>query len=182
MFRSRLEVDSQPVDDALAFVEGFDDVFESLVVESYEAVEPAFLDELRYEPGPSLNALNSGSPFRWSDDPEADERGRKGYFARFPNGRARTGALSDSWTVRLQRVGAAFQLLVQTPLRYAKWVVGSFDQRRDWQIPGHRRTGWIPVRDTVRFFFDAFADEFQKRFDRTIPTEWARPRTRRRNR
>lgn len=180
--RTRLEIDYEPIIDAQRFVNKFDDVFAGTAQEAFDDVQPAFLSELTFTPGPSKNALNSDEPFRWSNDPVKNEKARGWWFANFPNGRERTGEMNANWDVLLERVGRAYELIVSNPISYLKRVVGSFDQNRDWQIPGHKRTGWRPVRETVSTFFDRYYAAFKSRFDESIPRAWGGTSARRRNR
>lgn len=182
MYRTRLKVDKEPIIEARRFVNKFDSVVDGTAQDAFKDVQPEFLDALRYTPGPSKNGRNSDQPFRWSDDPIKDARGRAGFFARFPNGRERTGAMNEAWDVLLERVGRGFHVIAQNPVNYLKWVVGTFDQRRNYQIPGHARTGWHLVRETTSTFFDRFYTSFKERLDESIPRAWGGVNTRRRNR
>jgi hypothetical protein len=180
--RTRITIDPKPLINAQRFVNKFDDVFEGTAQDAFDEVQPEFLTELQYTPGPAQNSLTSGEPFRWSSDPQADARARRWWFKHFPNGGERSGEMNDNWQVELKRVGEALQLLVSNPIPYLKWVVGSFDQRRNWQIPGHARTGWRLVNTTVSTFFDRFYGVFRQRFRESIPRAWGGTEARRRNR
>jgi hypothetical protein len=182
-FRTRLEIDPNPIVDGKRYVKRFEDVFNGTAQDTFDELQPEFLEALRYTPGASLNGLNSDQPFVWSTDPVKNKAARGWWFANFPNGRERTGALNDAWTVALERAGKALQLLVSNITPYTKWVVDTFDQRRNYQIPGHARTGWRRVNETTATFFDRFDREFRKRFGESIPRMWGDvTTTRRRNR
>lgn len=121
------------------FASDFHQVAGDLWQETYEAVRPPFLDELRHYPPPKR-----GSKYR------------------------RTGRLRDGWIIRFVRNGAVSQIVVENRVPYTRWVVGSFDQRRDYQTQMHRETGWFPARQTKDFWFDAAEAEFQTRYERYL--------------
>lgn len=180
-FRTRLEMEPAPIVEGKRYVRKFEEVFSGIAQDTFEELQPDFLEELRYTPGASLNGLNSDQPFVWSTDPAKNAKARRWWFANFPNGRERTGALNEAMSVALERVGKALELIVSNSVAYAKWVVSTFDQRRNYQIPGHARTGWRRMQDTSITFFDRFEREFRKRFRETIPRLWGDYTTRRRN-
>jgi hypothetical protein len=182
MFRTRFEIGPTPLVDGRNFVKRFNDVFAGTVKTTFDGLQPDFLEALRFTPGESKNALNSDQPFRWSNDPIKNANARKWWFVHFPNGRERTGALNEAWNVLLEKVGRAFDILASNLTPYAKWVVGTFDQRRNFQIPGHARTGWRLARETTETFFDQFHAEFLRRFHESIPRVWGGVTARRRNR
>lgn len=107
--------------------------------ESYEAARPAFLNELQHYPPPK-----PGSRYR------------------------RTGRLKRGWTLRFVRSGQAFQIVVENATPYTKWVVGSFDQRKNYQTDMHRRTGWFLANKTVTYWFTVIGEDFQQRYDRYL--------------
>lgn len=181
-YRTRLEIDPQPLVDAKRFVNKFDDVFEGTAQQAFDELQPAFLEELQTYPGESRNSRNSGEPFRWSNKPEADVNARRWWFAHFPNGRERTGDLGANMSVDLKRVAKTLQIVAGNALGYAKWAVGTFDVRRNYQLPGHARTGWQPIARTTAAFFDRFYEEFRRRFDESVPRAWGSTRSSRRNR
>lgn len=182
MFRTRFEIGPNPIVDGKRFVKRFNDVFAGTVKSTFDELSPELLDDLRHTPGPSKNALNSDQPFRWSNDPIKNANARKWWFAHFPNGRERTGTLVDAWQVLLEKIGQAFDIIAKNSTPYLKWVVGTLDQRRNYQIPGHARTGWRLVTETTATFFDTFYAEFLRRFNESIPRAWGDVTTRRRNR
>lgn len=181
-FRTRMQIEPSPIVDGKRYAQRFQDVFDGTAQETFDELKPDFLEELRYTPGASLNSLNSDQPYVWSTDPVKNKAARGWWFANFPNGRERTGALNDAWDVLLGRVGKAFDLLVSNATDYAKWVVDSFDLRRSYQNPGHARTGWRRAKETTATFFDRFERTFRQRFGESIPRMWGDITTRRRNR
>jgi hypothetical protein len=107
--------------------------------ESFEAVRPSFQNELEHYP-----PEKRGSRYR------------------------RTGRLKRGWKLRFVRAGQAFQIIVENTTPYTKWVVGSFDQRRNYQTQMHRETGWPLANLTVGFWFKAIEEDFQERYDRYL--------------
>lgn len=177
--RSRFEVDLQPLLDLMGFADAFPDINNDIGEAVYARIEPEFLAELQHMPGPAKH------PFEF-----ATEASRRYYMAavrrgeiRTANGRyVRTGNTARAWRIRPVRTREGFQFVVENGLIHAKYVYGSFDQSRDYQVPGHFNTGWTPVNQTVEFWFDAVWEEYRREVDRVIPREFARPRGRRKNR
>lgn len=182
MFRTRLEIGPNPIVDGKRFVTRFQRVFDGTAKATFDEMAPQLLEDLRHTPGPSKNALNTGVPYRWSNDPIKNANARKWWFVHFPNGRERTGALNEAWNVMLEKIGRAFDVIAKNTTPYLKWVVGTFDQGRQYQIPGHARTGWRLVNVTTSTFFDKFYAEFLRRFTESIPSAWGDVSARRRNR
>lgn len=137
---ARLEGSAQ-VDEGLdqmqQFASDFHQVAGDLWQEVYEAVRPPFLDELRHYPPPKR-----GSKYR------------------------RTGRLRDGWIIRFVRNGAVSQIVVENRVPYTKWVVGSFDQRQDYQTQMHRETGWFLANKTVTYWYGVIQSDFQARWER----------------
>lgn len=121
------------------FASDYNRVAGDLWQEAYEAARPEFLNELQYYPPPKR-----GSKYR------------------------RTGRLKRGWTLRFVKNGNTSQIIVENSTPYAKWVVGSFDQRRDYQTQMHKDTGWFPVRDTKNYWFGVIQEDFQQRYDRYL--------------
>lgn len=107
--------------------------------ESYEDVRPSFQNELEhYAPE------KRGSRYR------------------------RTGRLKRGWILRFVRSGQVFEIIVSNAVPYTKWVVGSFDQRRNYQTAMHRETGWFLANTTVTYWFGVIQEEFQERYERYL--------------
>lgn len=83
--------------------------------------------------------------FRWSNDPAANARARRWFFAHYPNGYTRTGKLGEAWKIGMSVSVAGFSVTVINPAKAASYVYGS--ERYD-QVPGHADTGWPPSQDT----------------------------------
>jgi len=78
----------------------------------------------------------------WSNDPVKDAAGRRGFFARYPNGYTRTGALGRAWnSSAVYEPPANIVATIENPNVGASYVYGSepFGYR---QSPGHVRTGF----------------------------------------
>lgn len=121
------------------FASDFYQVAGDLWQESYEDNRPAFQNEVEYYP-----PEKRGSRYK------------------------RTGRLKRGWTIRFVRNGQAFQIVVENRVPYTRWVVGSFDQRRNYQTQMHKDTGWFPVRETKDYWFDAINEDFQERYERYL--------------
>lgn len=140
--RARLEGIGQ-VEDGLekieAFARDFEQVAGDLWQEAFDAVQVPFLNELQAYPPPKRNSR---------------------YI--------RTMRLKHGWTLRFVRSGLVSQIVVSNNVEYVKWVVGSFDQRRDYQTQMHKTTGWFPARDTKNYWFGVAQEEFQQRYDKYL--------------
>lgn len=140
--RARLEGFAQ-VQDGLQqinnFASDFHQVAGELWQETYEEIAPGFLGELQYYPPP--------------------KRGSR-YI--------RTMRLKRGWTLRFVRAGDMSQIIVTNAVPYTKWVVGSFDQRRNYQTEMHRDTGWQQARETKDFWFDTAVLDFSQRWERYL--------------
>lgn len=140
--RTRLEGIAQ-VNEGLqqinTFASDFERVAGDLWQETFDAVQAPFLNELQYYPPPKRN-----SKYR------------------------RTGRLKRGWVLHFVRNGAVSQIVASNNTEYTKWVVGSFDQRRNYQTDMHRQTGWVLANLTVGFWFETAQAEFQERYDRYL--------------
>ena len=83
--------------------------------------------------------------FRWSNDPVANAKARRWFFANYPDGYSRTGELGRAWKVAMSVTVAGFSVSVGNPAKAASYVYGS--ERYD-QVPGHADTGWQQAQDT----------------------------------
>lgn len=121
------------------FTRDFHQVAGDLWQETYAVIAPPFLNELQHYPPP--------------------KRGSR-YI--------RTMRLKRGWTIRFVQSGNTSQIIAENKTPYTKWVVGSFDQRRDYQTQMHKDTGWFPARTTKDYWFDAAQAEFEKRWQRYL--------------
>lgn len=83
--------------------------------------------------------------FVWSHDPIANARARRWFFANYPEGYTRTGALGKAWDVKMSVTVAGFSVSIANPAKAASYVYGTDSYP---QIPGHAATGWQPAEDT----------------------------------
>lgn len=123
------------------FADEITDMVYSLALDSAELVKPFLLDELRFYPPVPPNSKY-----------------------------VRTFRLKRGWKVELERRGrdrVAFAVSNDTP--YTQWVVGSLAQdtarARSYQQDFHAAHGWPLATETVKFFFEAYQEDFDKRFD-----------------
>ena len=140
--RARLEGFAQ-VQDGLQqinnFASDFHQVAGDLWQETFDVIRAPFLSELQHYP-----PEKRGSKYR------------------------RTGRLKRGWFLRFVRNGNVHQIVVGNSTTYTKWVVGSFDQRRNFQTEMHRDTGWFLADKTKTFWFDAAQQEFEQRWERYL--------------
>lgn len=173
--RARLVADTQAFTDWENILADFGMVMGAIAGDTFKAIEPHILDELRYEP-PSVHY-----PFVWTT-----EKQRRAYWATDGFGAGipykRTHRYSQAWKLDLLRDGDTFTFRVSNDDPKAKWVGGSFDRRREFQQPGHVASGWPKSLETVDFWLEAAGDEFQKAFDRMIDSTFGGLTLTRRNR
>lgn len=142
MLKSRLIVNARPFDELRRFqhfLTDYNGVVGDLMKETLQVVRPPLLDELQFYP-----PVPAGSRYR------------------------RTYRLRRGWDVRLVNSGEGYEIQVVNGVVYTKWVVGSFDQRRNYQTAVHQRNGWPLARNTVRFWFAAARDDFSARFNKYL--------------
>lgn len=85
--------------------------------------------------------------FVWSLDPVRNARGRRAFFAKYPNGFTRTNTLVKAWVFNAQVLPDGTVIIMAfNPSNGASYVFGSdeFDQ-----VPGHKTTGWPLVSDAI---------------------------------
>lgn len=177
--RTRLEVDNTPLLDVESFYNDFHNITGDIAQTVFERVEPTVLDEARYEPQAAVIPFEFATP-----------ASRRYYLWAVRTGKIKTSGgryqrshrLSQKWIFRFVRTDEGAQFVLENGALEAKWVYGSFDQRRNYQVPGHRNTGWVPINETAEFILDLTYDEYVKEFDRVIPREYGRTRGGRRNR
>ena len=177
--RIRLKVDATPILNEIATIDAFNDMVKQAADETRDIIAPHFLDEAtHYPPAAKL-------PFEFNT-----ERSRRWYFAAV-NGRIpgvtiptsggryrRTGKLKNSFFVKVFLRDGSFEIVLGSDSDKTKWVVGSFDRNRNYQVRGHRNTGWQLIAPTADFWLDAAEDEFLKR----IPVIYANYDVTRQNR
>lgn len=173
--RARLVAETQAFTDWENILADFSMVMETIAGDVNTAIEEPMLAELRYEP-PGVYY-----PFVW-----ASLKQMRAYFASDGFGAGipyqRTHRYSQSWRLDMLREGDTFTFRVSNDDPAAKWIGGSFDQRREFQQPGHIASGWPRSQDTVDFWLDAAGDEFEKAFNQVIDETFGSLTLRRRNR
>lgn len=93
-------------------------------------------------------ARGLGSPkFVWSRDPIKNARGRRGFFARHPNGYKRTGELGRSWRAIVVFKDGVILFTIENPSPAASYVYGL--PPTYGQVPGHVTTGWRNAGKTI---------------------------------
>ncbi len=123
--------------------------FERAVKRSIRRIKPAIT---------TYPSRSPSLPFKWSNDPEADARARRWYFANKVKGRKggryrRTGGLAKSWQFIMETTNYAGAYRIQNLYRGAVFVQGFR------QVPSHRLTGWSTVNEEVNFEMAALENE-----------------------
>jgi hypothetical protein len=142
MFRTRLAINVKAFNELerfSSFLGDYKPVVTQLAKESFEVIEAPFTDDLReYPPVPP------GSRYK------------------------RTFKLRRGWAARFAVQGDEFRIAVSNDTRYLKWVMGSFDQRRNYQTRVHQRNGWRLGNNIVEFWFKEYQSELRARFARYL--------------
>ena len=129
--------------------------------EAYEDSQSAFLQDLRFQPGPT------GTPDRkieWTS-----RKQQQAYFASdgFGGGipSTRSGGLSKAWQLEAESVGDLWQVFVRNPFVAARFVYGSLALSNPraaarFQQEFHRITGWPLAVFLVLDWFELLQDQF----------------------
>lgn len=129
------------------------------------------------------------NPFRWSLNEEANDRARKWWFKigiheKPTNGSnyIRQGNFQKAFTYDYvedrNKSQSGIVIAGKTDKRFRvdsgkyagsfkyNFLVGTFNQRTgaNWQLIGHKRTGWERVNDLATIAFKRYTDEIRKRF------------------
>lgn len=177
--RTRLEVVNDPLLDIESFYADFARITFDIAEQVFKRVEPLVYQEVRHVPPPAKHPFEFGTPKSRRYYMRAVRDGR----IRTVNGRyQRTGKLPEGWKFRVVKTEAGATFTLAHGALAAKWVYGSFDARRRYQVAGHQNTGWVPIRDTADFVLDLVYEEYVREFNQVIPREYGRTRGRRRNR
>jgi len=158
-----VEIQQQGLREALRRLEQTPEIIREAAVFAVERSSNPALGALRFIPRPSVH------PFKWSDDPAANERGRRGYFARVARGEIRTdgnryrrsGALADAWTSDVESSGTRLVARLRNPSPGARFVYGDANGRG--QIPGHDRTGWPDFAPVAEVWVENTVNELEER-------------------
>lgn len=141
VIKSTWTVNTAPLEELSHFVDSFDVIGFSLFEQSSAEISPFLLDELKtYPPVP-------------------------------PNSKyKRTFKLRDNWRIDIGQAGAGqFKFEVSNSTDYAVWVVGSLAMAQDaagrFQRDFHKAHGWQLAGETVSFWFEAFLEDYQTRFE-----------------
>jgi hypothetical protein len=172
MYRVRFTANVRPLEDFRAFAASMPQVAYDTVAAAKKQVEGQFLDELGFTPGPVASPWDG-----WSVDAAAHERARRWWFAAVDRGEVatdgrhykRSGKMERGWFLEVSRDGADTRLDVGNREPGAIHVYGSLNMRSQgeaerWQIPGHRKTRWPVMRETVIFWMDVFRERLVETF------------------
>lgn len=169
MIRSETIYNLKALNSAYAYVQTFPDHAAAFGEQLFKKYEPQMLAEIRYRPAQSKNGLNSGRPFEWSLDRRANARARAWFFAHYPNGYKRTGKWERGWVVRFDRTRNTFGFTVFGNGREKEFTSGFMNRTApNRPIIGHRRSGYVPVQQTVNYWTNAYQDEFAREFPRFV--------------
>lgn len=176
--RSRIIAVADPYAHMAQFAAAIPDEMDAVGREVFQRLEQPLLTDLRTYPGSVVH------PFQF-----ATEKSRRWYFAAIASGiirtsggrYQRTGGLADSWQVDYLLNENGFIIRVKSDYKGTKYVVGSFDRSRNYQVPGHKNTGWRLVLPVVDRWLDIAKKDFEDTASRRLK-ELARLKTIRRNR
>lgn len=131
MIRADLIIDYKAFNSLKTFVQQYPNLVNKEVrAKFYGEIAQPMLEDFQTYPGPAKH------PFEWSENPAANARARRWFFAHYPKGYRRTGKLAAGYTVGVSESDDALAIFVRNPSKTLKWVKGKR------QVPGHRRTGW----------------------------------------
>lgn len=139
-------------------------VFRRITREIIPPLERLMDRRLRLQPPPRTPA----SPrFIWSHDPEKNARARRWFFANYPNGYTRTGALVQAWETAIEFDAGITRIEIENPARGASYVFGSdeFDQ-----VPGHKTTGWPLVASVATEIGAELEDDIEELWETIVDT------------
>lgn len=171
MIRVTATFDTQSLESLIAFVDQFADVAYAAFEETVNEIEPVMLAELQDTPG------TPKYPLRWASDKQ-----RKFVMAKLRRDNnlpyRRTGKLAAGWQVSIERNGDTFAMVVSNPASVAKYVYGSLAQNRNaalrFQQPFHQDTGWQAATDTVSYWQQAVAEDYEKRLAKIARIQFER--------
>lgn len=166
MITAKLSTQIEVADELKVFIDGFLTLVREIGDEITREITSDFLDELQATP-PKVKY-----PIQWTS-----EKQKRAFFATKGFGRGiptqRTGKLQSSWRIIGKMVNGKYVLAVTNPESYLPFVVGGINFKSPKQAiqpmqQFHRNTGWQPVQDTVVFWYDAFQELFDKRYDKIL--------------
>lgn len=171
MIRSDTIYNLKSLNNAYAVAQQFPEHASTYGEQLFRKYEPRMLEEIRYRPAQSKNGANSGTPFKWSPNPEANARARAWFFWKYPkkeypNGYPRTGKWERGWVLRFDRpTSNTFGFTLFGNGREKEFTSGFMNrQAPNRPIIGHLRSGYIPIKKTVDFYTDAYRDEYARGF------------------
>lgn len=179
VIRTRAEINVKPIQDEIDVLNAFGDIVIEAGQETARIIEPQFIEEASYYPA------RKAQKFQFQT-----LKSQRWWFAALAgnipgvtistDGKRykRTGKLKESFFVRVNASTDSFEIVLGSDSAITKWVMGSFDRSRDYQVIGHKQTGWIPIKQTADFWLDATEEEFLDR----IPQIYAQWDVQRRNR
>lgn len=163
MIRTAAIFDYKTVDGLIDFTRAYPDYANEVAVDVWRGIEPRFMDELTFTPGPVQY------PMEWTS-----EKQRKAFFATDGFGAGiptpRTGKLQESWYTRLEVRRGSLALTLANSRPEAPFVFGDLipGRRKDPMQQFHKNTGWVPVAQTVTFWQGALADAYVAEWDHRL--------------
>lgn len=155
---ARLRLDVSPLDGWVDFLDNVDERVAFAGERVRNVIESPLLDELKTTPG----AVKY--PIMWTS-----EKQRRAFFATDGFGRGiptqRSNKMVNAWVLDTSARKGRFTLKLTNTTGYSQFVVGKIDFRsRNAAIAPmqgfHRNTGWLPVVDTISFWFDVATEEY----------------------
>lgn len=159
MIQARVEFQGEVITAVENLAHDFNVISFALFRQTYNKVGKQMLYALRFTP-----------PRRyWKGDDFVSDASRRAFFAK-TGGKAyqRTGRYAKAWQVILRQTPNGGEIVARNDVAYAKFVGGSFNRSRDFQQPGHKRTGWPNAAATVDYWQEQAIEDFETRLDKTL--------------
>ncbi len=171
MIRFTAVTETEPLDNALDFLDDIDREVEEVGDKILRTTDLELLDALQDTPP----KRNPNERVEWTNK-HGDHRQRKAYFASDGFGKGiptvRDNTLIDSWEIFGETSADGFNIVVRNTQKWSKFVVGSLAKNvaraARFQQKFHQNTGWnlatIPVQEWLEDVQLLFKQEFQARW------------------
>jgi len=165
MIRYTLTTNTQPLDNAMEFLNKIDLEIDDIGEAVIQEIKPELLDEL--QDMPSKRSYPNQYPVEWTSDLQ-----RKAYFASGGFGKGiptvRDDTLINSWEIEWENSS----IITRNKNKWAKFVVGSLakdvSRAARFQQKFHQITGWklatIPVQEWMKVARFLFEQELKARW------------------
>ena len=159
MISQRIEYHAVATENALHVMETFEVITAALFKQTFDKVGKEYERALKFEPKRRY----------WERSDFVSDAQRRAFFAK-TGGQAytRTSKYRMAWAVTLIRMDNGGAIRASNDRPEARFVGGTFDQRRDFQQPGHTRTGWPRARDVAAEYNAKAVADFTQRKNRYL--------------